>query len=191
MTLILDDELLAGFEARLRHVGAAVVDHWAPGLEDAHIDELVAGSAIELPDEARAWWRWHNGTVAGAPPTRTAIVPWRNQLPLDAAVSSAASFAAERVEIFDMPELARQLDLVDSLPSIYVDCNGPRDTAAPIYTQNDYTEPPQLVLPSMGELVATWMQLIDDGVFATAPDGQWQRPAVDRLAPEMRGRGIV
>jgi hypothetical protein len=111
-------------------------------------------------------------------------------MPLEAAVNLAAT-AGLMVEAFDMPELAKQLHLVTDKPIIYVDCNGPRDAPAPIYSQNDEPERPVLALPSIGELVTIWTALIDDGVFATTPDGQWQRLDPDRIPPELRGHGII
>jgi hypothetical protein len=190
MTIVLDDELLAGFEMQLRRVGAAVVKQWAPGLDDQRIDELLAPLGIDLPEEARAWWRWHNGTLPEAPPIATYIIPSREQMPLEAAANLAET-ANLMVETFNVPELAKQLHLVTNKPIIYVDCNGPREAPAPIYSQNDDPEPPELALPSMVELITIWTQLIDDGVFATTPDGQWHRPDPDRIPPELRGRGLI
>lgn len=190
MAITLDDELLAAFEARLRHVGAAVVGHFAPGLDDERIDELLAPLGVDLPEEARAWWRWHNGTAPGAPPTGTYIIPSRDLMPLEDAVN-LVPFARERVEIFNLPELAKHLELVSNKPIIYVDCNGPREAPAPIFSQNDDPEPPELALPSMGELITIWTALIDDGVFATTLDGRWQPLDPDRIPPELEGRGVI
>ena len=36
----------------------------APGLTDQQIDTLTAPYGIDLPEEARVWWRWHNGRHA-------------------------------------------------------------------------------------------------------------------------------
>lgn len=190
MTIVLNQELLAGFETRLREIGAAVVEHWAPGLDDRGIDELLGPCGIDPPAEARAWWKWHNGTMPAAPPTATYIIPSRDQTPLQGAVN-LLSVAQERVEILNMTEVARHLQIVSNKPMLYVDCNGPRDAPAPIYSQNDDPEPPVIALPSMGELVTIWTQLIDDGVFATSPDGRWQRLDADRIPPKLRGRGII
>lgn len=189
VTIMLDEELLAAFEARLRHVGAAVVGHFAPGLDDERIDELLAPLGVDLPEEARAWWRWHNGTARAAPPG-TYIIPGREQMPLEAAINLAAT-ANLMVEAFSMPELAKLLHLVSNKPIIYVDGNGPRDAPAPIYSQNDEPERPEIALPSVGDLIATWTQLIEDGVFATTPDGRWQPLDPNRIPPELEGRGII
>ena len=54
---LLDQALLDQFDARLRALGAAIVDAWAPGLTDDQIDALVCPIGIDLPEEARVWWR--------------------------------------------------------------------------------------------------------------------------------------
>jgi hypothetical protein len=191
MTIVLDDDLLAAFEARLRHVGAAVVEHLAPGLDDERIDELLEPVAIDLPAEARTWWRWHNGTLRSAPPTATEIIPYRDLVSLQGAIGTFTALAEAQVEVFGMPELAKHLQLVSEQPTIYVDCNTRAEAPAPIYSQNDHTDPPRVALPSMGELITIWMQLIDDGIFATTPDGQWQPVDPDRVGPDLWERGII
>ena len=190
MAVLLDDELLRRFEARLRRLGAVVIEHWAPGVDDERIDELLGPLGINPPEEARAWWRWHNGTMPGAPPTGTQLIPGREQTPLEGVVN-LVPIAKERVEIFGMTELAEHLPIVSDKPMIYVDCNGAREAPAPIYTQNDDPEAPELALPSMGELITIWTRLIDLGVFATTPDGQWKRLDPDRIPIELRGGGII
>ena len=39
-----------------------VVDHLGPGLSDAEMDALTEPVGIILPEEARVWWGWHDGT---------------------------------------------------------------------------------------------------------------------------------
>ena len=108
--------------------------------------------------------------VPEAPPIATYVIPSREQMPLDAAVNLAAT-ANVMVETFNMPELAKHLEIVSNKPIIYVDCNVPREAPAPIFSQNDDPEPPKLALPSMWELITIWTAPIDDGAFATTPDG--------------------
>ena len=170
---LLDTAVLDRFENALRDVGAAVVEHLAPGLDDASIDELLVPRDIDLPEEARAWWRWHNGTMPGTPPHATQLIPGREQTPLEGAVN-LLPIARDRIEIFGMTELAKHVPIVSDKPMIYADCNGTREAPTPIYTQNDDPEPPELALPSMGELITIWTQLLDLGAFATTPDGQWK-----------------
>ena len=82
MTTLLDRDLLDRLEARLRAAGSLIVDAWAPGLTDTQIDDLLQPLGIDLPEEARAWWRWHDGILVEANPRVTEISPRRPHLPL-------------------------------------------------------------------------------------------------------------
>lgn len=185
MPRILDDDLLTAFESRLRGIKAAVVEHWAPGLPHPRIDELLAPRGIDLPDEARVWWGRRNGAVAGAPSAAIEIIPGHDVWSLEEAAAASAEFGVMGDELYGMPEIAKHLRFVGNDPMIYVDCNGPRDAPAPIYAQNDWTEPPRRVLPSIGELIAIWIGLLDDGVFTMNPDGTWGRPIERSISPSL------
>ncbi len=41
--------------------------HLQPGLTDVEIEQIMAPTGLTLPEEARAWWRWHNGVPDGTP----------------------------------------------------------------------------------------------------------------------------
>jgi len=41
--------------------GAPVADRLRPGLSDVEIDEVLGPLGIDLPEEARVWWKWHDG----------------------------------------------------------------------------------------------------------------------------------
>jgi len=179
---LLDDELLDRFEARLRKEGAAIVDHWAPGLTDAQIDELLQPLGIDLPKEARRWWRWHDGAPLDAPP----ISPRRTHLPLRDAAEQYAEARDEMPELYGIDSL---LSPVDELPVVYFHCAVPRDVPVPIYVQGDWVADPELVLPSIGELVEVWIGLIDRGVWRTDADGSWEWDH-ERLPPEVVEFGI-
>jgi hypothetical protein len=65
VTRYLDTELLAEFEAVLGELRVPITRVWRPGLDDASIDALLEPLGIQLPEEARRWWRWRNGVVPG------------------------------------------------------------------------------------------------------------------------------
>jgi len=179
---LLDNDLLDRFEARLRKEGAAIVDHWAPGLTDAQIDELLVPLGIDLPEEARRWWRWHDG----APPEAPAISPRRAHVPL----RDAAEFnAALRDEMPELYGLDRLLSPVSDMPMVYFHCAVPRDAPVPIYVQGDWVADPELVLPSIGELVEVWIGLLDRGVWRTDAAGLWEWDH-ERLPPDVLEFGI-
>jgi len=62
----LSPDMLEAFDERLRRAGARLADRWRPGLSDAQIDELLLPAGIDLPEEARVWWRWHDGQQVAA-----------------------------------------------------------------------------------------------------------------------------
>jgi hypothetical protein len=189
MAAVLDEDLLRAFESSLRAIGAPIVKHWASGLDDAAIDELVVPLDLRLPEEARVWWRWRNGTRSDAPGRERCIMPGRDLLSLQAALVGTADFWAVLPELWGIDR--RLLKLVGEQPRIWIDGSGPRSKPAAIYTQNDGSEPPRLALPSMGALVTIWTRLIDTGVvIATAGAGLEFAPGVS-LASEIGELQIV
>jgi hypothetical protein len=50
---------------------------------------------------------------------------------------------------------------------------------------------PRLVLPSIGELVMTWISYIDCGLFATHPDGTWIGRSEKRFPPDVQELGVA
>lgn len=71
MPELLTVELLERLDRMLRDVGAAIVDHWQPGLTREQMDAITEPQGFSLPDEAALWWGWHNGSgTAELMPTR-------------------------------------------------------------------------------------------------------------------------
>ncbi|MDP8968661.1 MAG: hypothetical protein M3N04_08675 [Actinomycetota bacterium] len=169
MAVLLDKALLDRFEAALRGAGAVIVDHLAPGVDDARIDALLAPHRIELPEEARVWWRWHNGVLPGTPRTYEEITPGRDLRSLETVVYQYE----QSWELMLDGGVVKMLEPFNEKPVIFLDCKVPRDAPIPIHSLSDWTENLRLVLPSFGELIATWIGYIDRGVFRTNPDGTW------------------
>ncbi|MEY2515755.1 MAG: hypothetical protein QOJ89_3113 [bacterium] len=168
---VLDEEILERFEAALRCVGAAIVDAWAPGLRDDEIDALVQPLGIALPEEARVWWRWHDGLRPGRGPQSWDLLPGRSLLSLEDALDL---FVPEREHMADdgFPDML--LTPVTRHPIILFGCDGAPDAPVPVYVMDDWSdEAPRLALPSIGELVLTWTSYIDTGIVTTGPDGDW------------------
>jgi hypothetical protein len=171
LTLLLDDELLGRFEQALDAVGAAITRSWAPGLKDAEIDALIAPHGFQLPEEARRWWRWHNGVLPGTTPPDWDLTPRRPLLDLADALEVYAAGRGAWLQLYGVDH--RWLEPVGDRPSVYFACAvGPEDPV-PVYIQQDIEEPIQ-ALPSIGELVKTWTDLIDTGVFTTDAQGSWE-----------------
>lgn len=131
------------------------------------IDELLLPAGIDLPEEARVWWRWHNGTRDDAP---VIARDFARRQPLSLVVDAYEHQRATDVELYGLDGLLRP---ISEMPVIYFDCSGPRDAPVPIYSLNDWTDDARLALSSIGDLVLTWISLIDRGVWVTRPDGTW------------------
>lgn len=185
MPTLLDIDLLSRFEARLRALGALIVENWAPGLTDAQIDELLRPVGIDLPEEARVWWRWHDGVRRDAP-SPTEISPARPHRALRLVLDEYSALREEMLELNGIDALLRP---VGDKPLIYFACGGARDDPVPIYAQNDHTTRPRLVATSIGELVLVWISLIDRGVWATDEDGNWAWDH-ERVPQDVLDRGI-
>ena len=187
MTTLLDRDLLDRLEARLRAAGSLIVDAWAPGLTDTQIDDLLQPLGIDLPEEARAWWRWHDGILVEANPRVTEISPRRPHLPLRYVAEQYAALGGAMLEFDGIDGL---LNPVGDKPYVFFHCAVPRDTPVPIYTQHDDVVPPRLVLPSIGELVLAWIDLMDRDVWRTNPDGTWAWDHTRLTAPDVLTMGI-
>src|ERR1700754_380651 len=61
---LLDDVLLGELEAEWRAQGVDYLDAFRPGLDDAEIDRATEPLGFELPEEARRWYRWRDGSDA-------------------------------------------------------------------------------------------------------------------------------
>jgi cell wall assembly regulator SMI1 len=87
---ILDRQLLNRLEREWRAQGAPLVEHLSDGLSDAEIDRLTEPIGLRLPNEPRAWWRWHNGVPRSVPlrVDREMGAPGFVAWPLDEAVAA-------------------------------------------------------------------------------------------------------
>lgn len=184
----LSQDLLDRFEARVRAVGAQIVDAWAPGLADERIDALLEPMGIELPEEARVWWRWHNGFIASSAQRSREITPARWLMDLETAADEYAYF---RDPMRDAGNPEGLLSPVSEKPTIYFRCAGPKDAPVLVYSQNDYTERPRLALSAIGDLILTWISYIDRGVFAANADGTWVLDPQQQHPPDVRDLGVA
>src|SRR4051794_27565273 len=72
----LTTELLTKLAAHWRAVGAPIADHLRTGLTDTQMDEVTASIDVTLPLEARTWWGWSAGPVAGRGVVRGMVSLW-------------------------------------------------------------------------------------------------------------------
>jgi hypothetical protein len=169
--------LLDRLEAAVRVAGAPIASHWAPGATDEQLDELFVPLGIALPDEARCWFRWHDGTRPGAPVTEVYL---GHGIPLSADL--IAEFFAEDIED-ERATIVNNglLQMFPGKPIIFFRVDGPPDQEVPVYWQDDIEDPTER-WPSIAAFVATILELIETKAWLppTCDQGSWH-PAPGRL----------
>ena len=164
---LLTPDILARFDSLLRSRHVKIVEAWAPGLSDAQIDDIIGPTGLQMPEEVRVWWRWHNGVRPGYPPDHWMVVPGRILLALEPEVEAYRDLARGNGLLMPFSEK----------PHIYVACRAAGNVPAPVYYEtHDFA--PHLALPSFGELILGWIRYIDSGGYPSGPDG-WTDDAPD------------
>lgn len=162
MARMLDDALLEHFDAMLRGQGVIPPDNRPGGLMDAEIDEIAAPFGFRLPEEARVWYRWHDGS-------RWDVFYTRAQLSLADAVETSCESRAE-----DEDWRASWLQATNEKPYILFECDGAADKPVPVWHYDYWGEPPtRPQFESIGEMLLYWMSLVDRG-HAFWQDGSWR-----------------
>ncbi|WP_445149519.1 hypothetical protein [Baekduia sp. Peel2402] len=185
MTQLLDDQVLDEFTRALTSANAAITRNWAPGLSDAEIDALLQPHSLDLPEEARRWWRWHNGYLEGTRPPKADIMPRRVLIGLE---ETLAFYAETKDTDRDVYGADRWLAPVSDVPRLWFACNVAIHEPVPIYMQEDVDDP-EPVLPSIGELVKLWTELIDTSVFTADANGDWEWD-FDKIPQHIRELGV-
>jgi hypothetical protein len=181
---MLEPRVLDELDARLRALGAPICGAWAPGCSDAHIDALLQPLGIDLPEEARVWWRWHNGTRSDKPMTHREVFA---RIPLTIE-QAAEAYEDERDAMHQLFGLTGLLAPLSEKPLIFFGGAGPALQPVPIYVQNDI-DAPAVVLPSIGALVEAWIELLESGAWEPGDDGAWHKHP-ERVPSGLRLLGI-
>jgi hypothetical protein len=162
--------LLERLDRRLTDGGARLTARWRPGLIDAQIDELLLPVGINPPEEARLWWRWHNGQQIASDGTVDTLAG-RQIMPLNDSVEWYERFRGINYGAFGVDGL---IPVLMQQPMIYIDCSRGFDDPVPVFTIG-HGEEPELVLGSLGDLVAGMLDLIESNVWQIGPDGHVRR----------------
>jgi hypothetical protein len=182
MPQLLTKDLQVRFDHALVAAGAPIADVWQPGLSDDEIDALSDHYNIRLPEEARAWWRWHNGTPDGS---LAEITPARQPKTLQYTLELFTELRGVRRDVQGVDSRLRP---VSDSPWIFFACDGPVDAPVPIWV-GDHGGETEFALPSIGELIATWAGLIESGVYRIDEDGEWEEPEWEALPEHARQHG--
>jgi len=158
-------ELLDRLDTTLRDVGAAIVEHWAPGLTRAQMDALTEPHGFRLPDEAATWWAWHNGGGTAE------LIPHQRMASLEISMSSF-EMQQQSSRIWGLSNLVR---IVNEQPRLSFDCRVAQDELVPVYVSYTSTEP-VVGEQSIGDMVLTIIRALEAGGFTTNERGEWNEP---------------
>jgi hypothetical protein len=160
-----------------------VLDHLRPGLTDAEMDALTEPLGIVLPDEARVWWGWHDGTdplvidpIQGA--KFAMLAPGRIFLPLGHAVKRCMIWREVLWTGKESHDLWRQWLPLNTLedPTI-LDCAA--DAPARVFRLEFQFADRRRGLPSLGTLVDAYIEAFDVGAWWLEQpgheDSRWQQ----------------
>jgi cell wall assembly regulator SMI1 len=184
--VLLTTQLLGEYEARLRRLGVPV-DEAAPGL-DAHAqDRITASVDLTLPDEARVWWGWHDGSPGWAHGTYLGYCG-EELVSLQTATEIARSLRDLASEFIDGGEVDAShapwspawLPLARTRYAVALDCGVASNEASPIRNVSfeDFASAREIVVPSLGTLVSWWCEAIDEDAWTW--DHERKRWLMDR-----------
>ncbi|MCW2995501.1 MAG: hypothetical protein JWQ18_2996 [Conexibacter sp.] len=82
-----------------------------------------------------------------------------------------------------------RLSPVSEQPWIFFDCSGARDAPVPIWV-GGHGEDDRYALPSIGELVVIWIELIEIGAHAVDDSGAWKDTDWDLVPERVQQLGV-
>jgi hypothetical protein len=163
LPVILNAELLASLEQRWRAAGALYLDEMAPGLTDEEINAIAAPLGFGLPEEARQWYRWHNGS------SQHYVTPSRVMTPLAEDVERTLMLQ-EQAPSWQ----AGWLRAMDESPWVAFDCRPTSNDTVPVWHYDPVDHPTRAVFQSIGDMVTLWIEILDNGIWTWSVEKGWQ-----------------
>jgi hypothetical protein len=171
---LLSPELLETFECALGNVEAPILRRLRPGLSDDEIDALTDGLGLTVSDEARLWWRWHDGIAEPSGLDGSFGSDW---FPLSLADAVAETRRQREFANHLTPDGHRsggwELDWLAlcataSFYRLAVDCQ-PQVSASRVAYVDPGVE--AVFQPSLGALVGLWLRAWQDGYYFIVDSG--------------------
>jgi cell wall assembly regulator SMI1 len=197
---MLTPALLRELEEAWARQGAPVPKHLRPGLTTEEITRLTRPLSLELPDEARMWWAWHDGVSRNVPfGAARELGPDLPFLPLEEAASlyqhareQAVRVAGEQADHWWRPTW---FPITMRLGEIRCDCSGPQNAPSPIYWAYSHDHDAEgLTAPkveSFGTMVKWWTEALKSGAWRYDGENQrWERHP-ELLPPDRERSGLV
>jgi hypothetical protein len=167
---------LERYEAALRSLGAPVARKLRPGIGDAELRELERRYGVELPEDAVAVWRWHNG-VHWSPEMTTQsrfLVPYRYFGDLAESLTFAFEFvetmASGNPDLFYTGLQAVSL-LIDNV-GFMIDITPGRPTLTFMNDPMTWAFESFPVMP-VAERIGWWTWAIESGAWSIDENGGW------------------
>jgi hypothetical protein len=184
-------EQLDRLEVVLRDLGCPPLP---PGLSPREIERLTSPFGYPLPLEVSTLFEWHNGFGNWQPPMPAAPISLAHAVARTIAkrteVEAAVSTGLDIDPDFVWPRSWLQMR-DDPALGLVVDCALPANEPSPIM-RPDFTDGdgyPQVVEPSLTQLIATWLHLFDTGVYGWDPETRLPTRNAP-LPDELRLKGV-
>jgi cell wall assembly regulator SMI1 len=198
---LLTEGMLEKLEERWRAQGAPIVQALRPGLDSGALRAAASPLGLNLPTEAQVWWGWHDGTAS----TLTSHAIGRDILFLSL---GAAMDRYEQERAAATAAIGEGIDSRDTwgvawLPVaaagdgalIACDCSVAEGAPTPIrYVHWDKVggDSRAPVAPSLGTVVAWWIEAIDAGAWRYDPERACWEAHPERLPdPAVELTGVV
>lgn len=183
-------QLLDRLSATWRAHGAPIEDALAPGrtVESFRSDDGTL--QVDLPEELRTWWAWHDGSIEGRstrsslmgphlqPMSSTSSRQWWQTMMAEAAMMATRGPEGTELAERDYWWQEAWVPLLDpGVGTLVADCRLGRAGLTPIRHVDWHDEerrPP--CTDSLGQLVEWWIEAIEHGIWTYDPDrGVWVR----------------
>lgn len=206
---MLDQQLLDRLTATWRSHGAPIEDALAPGRTVEAFTSDDGDLHVDLPEELRTWWGWHDGGIEedGRPvrpymmgPVLTPLSSTRSRKSWQRMLVEAAEAATDEPEGTEAAsrdywwQEAWVPLFSDGAGDIVADCKLDSAGATPIrrieWGYDDGPSPP--ATDSLGQLIEWWIEAIDNGLWTFDRDrGVWLPSHDNDPAVEQRYGGLI
>jgi hypothetical protein len=175
-------QALAGWEERLRALGAPGVGHLRPGLTSVQAEAIAAEFGVRLSVDAAAIWMWHDGDRAALSERwgEPSIVPTGMFYDLRTSLQQSLDLHdllwdddEDEPELVEVMFRREWVTFIASQHPLVIDCTDPEaptSITAPFRSDAGITQTPHLSVP---DRVRWWHWALDHDAWGVAPDGSW------------------
>jgi cell wall assembly regulator SMI1 len=178
-----------------RDAGAPLYEVLAPGLDDGTIMSLAGELGLTLPDEARQWWRWHNGVVAGTDWRARQLTRGYSILSLSEALDECQQMRREfgNDDFIAWQHWWLPFGRAASGALICFDCSEPARAESPILVRDWHMdqESPRPVTNSLAATLDVWIDLYETGAIWFDPTSRRWTLEFELVPMNVRVNGLA